>query len=164
MKTKFSLLFYLKKRNNYQSGNAPVYLRITVQGERSEVGISRNIDPVNWDIRKERARGNKDEAIELNRHVESISTKLKGIQSRLEKEEIPYTAEELKDEFLGKGSSAKLLLEVLRWALASIFPSLICGLQKPRPHCQSSFCSGFYGKIFGCCLLFPPFCKRMDAF
>lgn len=114
MKTKFSLLFYLKKRNNYQSGNVPVYLRITVQGERSEVGISRNIDPVNWDVRKERARGNKDEAIELNRHIESISTKLKGIQSRLEKEETPYTAEELKDEFLGRGSSAKLLLEVLR--------------------------------------------------
>jgi len=114
MKTKFSLLFYLKKRNNYQSGNVPVYLRITVQGERSEVGISRSIDPLNWDLRKERARGNKDEAIELNRHIESISTKLKGIQSRLEKEEIPYTAEELKDEFLGRGSSAKLLLEVLR--------------------------------------------------
>ncbi|MCX2479374.1 site-specific integrase [Pedobacter sp. MC2016-15] len=113
MKTKFSLLFYLKKRSNYQSGNVPVYLRITVCGERSEVDISRDIDPLNWDVKKEKARGNKEEAIELNRHIDSISTKLKALQSQLEKDEISYTAEELKDEFLGRGSSGKFLLEVV---------------------------------------------------
>lgn len=57
MKTKISLLFYLKKRSNYQSGNVPVYLRITVRGERSEVAISRDIDPLNWDMKKGEREG-----------------------------------------------------------------------------------------------------------
>lgn len=30
MKTNFSLLFYMKKQKNYLSGDAPIYLRITV--------------------------------------------------------------------------------------------------------------------------------------
>ncbi|WP_325386321.1 hypothetical protein, partial [Mucilaginibacter sp.] len=36
MKTNFSLLFYLKKPKNYQAGLVPIYLRITVNGKRSE--------------------------------------------------------------------------------------------------------------------------------
>jgi hypothetical protein len=50
MKTNFSLLFYLKKPKNYQSGLVPIYLRITVNGKRSETTIkqrnSRSIVPL----------------------------------------------------------------------------------------------------------------------
>jgi len=113
MNVKFNLLFFLKKRANYQSGSVPVYLRITVNGKRSEIGISREIEPVNWDHRKERARGTKEEAREINVHIENISTKIRALQSKLEKEDIPYTSEELKDEFLGRGSSSRMLLEVI---------------------------------------------------
>lgn len=35
MKTNFSLLFYLKKQKNYVSGNVPIYMRITVEGNRA---------------------------------------------------------------------------------------------------------------------------------
>lgn len=90
-----------------------MYLRITVNGKRSEIGISREIEPTNWDQRKERARGTKEDARELNTHIENISTRIRTIQSKLEKEEIPYTSEELKDEFMGRGSSSKMLLEVI---------------------------------------------------
>ncbi|MFP5079204.1 site-specific integrase [Pedobacter sp. JCM 36344] len=113
MNVKFNLLFFLKKRANYQSGSVPVYPRVTVNGKRSEIGISREIEPINWDHRKERARGTKEEAREINAHIENVSTKIRSIQSKLEKEEISYTSEELKDEFLGRGSSSKMLLEVL---------------------------------------------------
>jgi len=37
MKTNFSLLFYMKKQKNYQSGAAPIYMRITVDGKRAEI-------------------------------------------------------------------------------------------------------------------------------
>lgn len=36
MKTNFSLLFYMKKQKNYQSGPAPIYMRITFNGKRAE--------------------------------------------------------------------------------------------------------------------------------
>jgi len=37
MKTNFSLLFYLKKQKNYESGEVPVYLRITINSKRAEI-------------------------------------------------------------------------------------------------------------------------------
>ncbi|MDB4900809.1 MAG: recombinase, partial [Mucilaginibacter sp.] len=46
MKTKnFNLLFYLKKVKGYESGNLPIYLRISVDGNRSEATIGRGIEP-----------------------------------------------------------------------------------------------------------------------
>jgi len=45
MKTNFSLLFYMKKQKNYQVGSAPIYMRITVNGKRSEVSTGRECQP-----------------------------------------------------------------------------------------------------------------------
>lgn len=44
----FSLLFYLKKPQNYMSGNMPIYMRITVEGEVKEMDTSRKCDLNNW--------------------------------------------------------------------------------------------------------------------
>jgi hypothetical protein len=33
----FSVLFYLKRRSNYVSGDLPIYLRITASGHRTEL-------------------------------------------------------------------------------------------------------------------------------
>ncbi|MCE7040375.1 Arm DNA-binding domain-containing protein [Dyadobacter sp. CY312] len=41
----FTLLFYLKKRSNYVSGNLPVYMRISINGTRSEMSMGRDCDP-----------------------------------------------------------------------------------------------------------------------
>jgi hypothetical protein len=53
MKTKnFNLLFYLKKVKGYESGNLPIYLRISVDGKRSEATIGRGIEPEKWDEKR----------------------------------------------------------------------------------------------------------------
>jgi len=49
MRTTISLLFSLRKPKNYQSGEMPIYLRITVDGQRTELAVSRKCDPVRWD-------------------------------------------------------------------------------------------------------------------
>jgi hypothetical protein len=44
----FTLLFYLKKRNNYQGGKLPIYLRFTVDGQRIELTAKRDCEPEGW--------------------------------------------------------------------------------------------------------------------
>jgi hypothetical protein len=46
MKTNVSLLFYMKKPKNYESGLAPIYMRITVNSKRSETTTGRECDPI----------------------------------------------------------------------------------------------------------------------
>ena len=49
------MLFYLKKQKNYTSGLAPVYLRITVDGQRAEVTTNRECEPEKWNSHSGRA-------------------------------------------------------------------------------------------------------------
>ena len=44
----FTLLFYLKKLSNYVSGKLPVYMRISVNGSRSEMSMGRDCEPEKW--------------------------------------------------------------------------------------------------------------------
>ena len=74
MKTNFSMLFYLKKQKNYTSGLAPVYLRITVDGERSEVTTNRECEPEKWNSDSRCATGVKE-------NIKSLNTFLDNLQS-----------------------------------------------------------------------------------
>ncbi len=55
MKTNFSMLFYLKKQNNYTSGPMPIYQRITVNGNRAEITTNRECEPLKWNSHAGRA-------------------------------------------------------------------------------------------------------------
>ncbi|MES2112175.1 MAG: Arm DNA-binding domain-containing protein [Bacteroidota bacterium] len=66
MKINFSLLFYMKKPKNYQTGPAPIYLRITVNGKRAETTTNRNCEPDRWNSQAGRANGTKAEIRLLN--------------------------------------------------------------------------------------------------
>ncbi len=57
MSKTFSLLFYLKKAKIDNTGKAPIYCRITVDGQRSELSIKRNIEPSRWNNEKGCVRG-----------------------------------------------------------------------------------------------------------
>ncbi|MCF0062800.1 Arm DNA-binding domain-containing protein [Dyadobacter chenwenxiniae] len=48
MKTKISLLLYLKKPKNYLKGPVPIYLRITVESKRAEFTTGRECEPSRW--------------------------------------------------------------------------------------------------------------------
>ena len=51
-RTTFSILFFIKKSKLNKKQEAPIYLRITVNGERAETSIKRRIDPAKWNPSK----------------------------------------------------------------------------------------------------------------
>ncbi|CAM3788245.1 site-specific integrase [Pontibacter korlensis] len=63
MSINFSLLFYLKKPKNYQTGPVPIYLRVTVAGKRAELTTSRSVEPERWISSAGRAIGTKAAAL-----------------------------------------------------------------------------------------------------
>ena len=48
----FNILFFIKKSKLLRNGQAPIYLRITINGKRSEISIKRSI-PLNYGIQYE---------------------------------------------------------------------------------------------------------------
>ena len=70
MKTNLRMLFYPKKQKNYDKGLVPIYLRITVNGKRSEVSTGRECDSQKWNSKSGRMMGTKEET----RNLTSFST------------------------------------------------------------------------------------------
>lgn len=76
MKTNFSLFFYMKKPKNYQSGVAPIYVRITVNGKRVEATRSRECDSLRWNAQSGRANGTKKEIRAFNAYLDACKEDL----------------------------------------------------------------------------------------
>ena len=71
-RTTFSILFYIKRTKLLKNGNAPVYMKITVNGKSSEVSLKRSILPKLWDTKKNKAKGSSSESVNLNDYLTSV--------------------------------------------------------------------------------------------
>lgn len=114
MSTNFNLFFYLKEPKRYKSGPVPVYLRITIDCQRSEIAVGRDIDPAFWDLEKRRAKGTKELARQLNHHLDTIQSKIKDVHTNMIATGDEITARNIKDAYLGINAQSRKLLEIFR--------------------------------------------------
>ena len=108
----FSTLFYLKDERRDKNGKAGLYLRITVDGRRTSISLSRKIDPSKWDSRMNKLKGKGVEAEELNRFMATIRHKVNKIQHHFIEEGRPFTVHDVKEKYLGKDKKYKMLIQL----------------------------------------------------
>jgi site-specific recombinase XerD len=114
MKTNFSLLFYMKKQKNYQSGSAPIYIRITVSGKRSETTTGRECEPSRWNTGAGRANGTKEDTRAFNAFLDDLQTKVYQAHQLLTEADELITAETIRNKFLGKTEKPRSLIEIFK--------------------------------------------------
>jgi len=113
MNANYSLLFYLKKPKNYVQGKPkPIYMRITVEGIPKELSAGRDCDPKKWSSRVNRGKGDREDTRLLNRHLESLETRIEEIHTRLIREGVKVTAQVIKNRYLGVADKPHYLMEV----------------------------------------------------
>ena len=110
----FSILFYLLRNKATKDGLAPIYVRITVNGRRSQISIKRKIEIDKWNIEAGKVNGKTSEIKNLNRYLESIKYKIHKIQERLQDDNRHITSHLIKDIYLGKEEKKKMLLEIFQ--------------------------------------------------
>lgn len=106
------ILFYQKKQKNYSAGNVPIYLRITVNGQRIEIATKQSCEPVRWNSQAQRVRGTNEASRSINAMLETLERQVHGVRRKLIEAHIPITADNLKNELTGQGERPKMLLEV----------------------------------------------------
>jgi site-specific recombinase XerD len=114
MKTNFSLLFYMKKQKNYQSGSAPIYIRITVGGKRSETTTGRECEPSRWNTGAGRANGTKEDTRAFNAFLDDLQTKVYQAHRLLTEADELITAETIRNKFLGKTEKPRSLIAIFK--------------------------------------------------
>ena len=76
MKNKIVTHFYVKEEKKDNNGEAPIYLRITVNGERAEISTNRRVDPELWDKAAERVAGRSEPARVINTSLNNLVSKV----------------------------------------------------------------------------------------
>jgi site-specific recombinase XerD len=107
-----AILFYLKKRANAKEQKVPVYMRITVDGQRVEIATGERIEPKLWDPSEGRARGRTPEIEEINSTLSKLEMKINDTARYLRDYDEEITAEKIKNRYLGKVEKPMMLVEV----------------------------------------------------
>jgi site-specific recombinase XerD len=111
-KSTFSVLFIIKKSKCLKNGEAPICMRITVQGQMAEVMVKRSISIRLWNQAKECSTGKNHWDRELNHYLETVKAKVYQIHRELEIDGRAVTANAIKDRYYGKDENCRTLVEV----------------------------------------------------
>ncbi|SDF67292.1 Site-specific recombinase XerD [Mucilaginibacter pineti] len=112
MKTKFSLLFYIRKPKNYVSGPMPIWVRITVNGKRSETPSGRECEPAQWNSAAGRQKGTKEEVKSFNAYLDDLQSKVYEAYRQLTETDVLITAETIRNKFMGKTEKPRSLIAI----------------------------------------------------
>ncbi len=106
-------MFLIRKSKMLKNQEVPIYLRITVDGERAEISIKRSIHPTQWHDLKGCAKPSAPYSKELNHYLEQIRHSVYEHQKELIDRNKDVTATSLKNALLnGKDDEKRTVLQV----------------------------------------------------
>ena len=114
MQNTFSVLFYPKRNDVNKEGKVPVYMRITLNGKRSELSIQHKVEIEHWNTGAGKAKGNTQEAKNLNRLMDIIKNKVYTHYRELVEKNKVISAKSLKNAYLGIEERNITLIEIFR--------------------------------------------------
>lgn len=114
-RTTFSVLFFIRRTRLNKLGEAPIQMRITVNGVRSDSAVKKFILPCLWSTAKGRAIPRNRECKEINMYLDAVKLRLMQHQREMEVDGVFVTADELLDRFNGVGrAKRRTIVEIFR--------------------------------------------------
>ena len=107
----FAILFWLNKCRT-KKGKASLFVRVTINGQRKEISVNRDVSILEWDPTAQRVTGRGNEAKEINDHLTVVKNKILKCYDKLEIRGETVTAEMVKNEYIGKRIERKKVIEV----------------------------------------------------
>ena len=114
MENNLSVLFYLRKSKAKGKSEAPVYMRITLNGNRVDMATHQFALDEKWDSKHGYVKGPKEETRIINTALENLRAKVLKIYNQLEAAGKPITAELIRNTLTGKSKSRRALVEVFK--------------------------------------------------
>ncbi|WP_421873041.1 site-specific integrase [Marinoscillum sp.] len=112
----FSILFWLlNNRVSKKTGEAPIMVRITVNGKRAEIATGKKILPSKWNVNSGRMKGSSEEARVFNRAITNMYMAIEKIYDDLRSKDQYVSAQVIKSIYQGKSTQQHSLLELFRY-------------------------------------------------
>ncbi len=125
----FSIIFFTRKSRSV-TNKLSIYIRITVNGKRSEISLKRSILLKDWDASKNRARGNNYKIRILNTYFDQVYSQLLDCHKQLLDEGKIVSANAIKRRYLGEDDTHKTLKELITYHNTNMITVLKSGTMK----------------------------------
>ena len=112
MKYDLSILFYPKKSQQDKKGLVPIYMRITINGVRTELSSNRKTELLKWDSNTQRTKGRSEDSRAINNHLYYLENQVKHNFNTLNEKETEITADILRDMLEEKSKKRKEMQEL----------------------------------------------------
>jgi len=116
MKSKhtFTVIFFTRKSRSVPN-QLSIYVRITVDGQRAEISLKRNIPSKEWDNSRNRGRGGSQRIRALNAYLDSVYGELLDCHKELLEENRVVSSNAIKSRYLGEDDNSKTLRELIKY-------------------------------------------------
>lgn len=72
MNRTFSILLYLKNSKALENKTVPIYMRLTIDGKRSEISTKRYIDPEKRNVDAQKLNGKTEDIKTINEYLKTL--------------------------------------------------------------------------------------------
>lgn len=114
MNQSFNLLFYVKKTKINSRGEAPIYLRITIDGRVTEISVKRNAKPQLWNSAGQKLNGNSEAIKSFNFYLKTFEQRIFDAYHELMMDKDLITCESLKNKLLGTEIKSRMLIPIFQ--------------------------------------------------
>jgi len=114
MKAKVNLHFYAKSTKANAKGQFPIYVRLTVDGNRTEFSTKKFIEPSRWSSEASKVKGTTEEARSINSYLHVIKSKVLDIQMELIHKNQNISIENFKELLFGSDEKQRMLVPIFQ--------------------------------------------------
>ena len=111
----FNICFYVQKTRVAKNGEAPVVMRITINGQRVVASVNLKVEPKFWSAVAGKSIANTRKDYELNARLDTIRLRVMQIYREMELDREHITAQKVMAKYLGRSDKPDImLLDVFR--------------------------------------------------
>ncbi|HMU47872.1 MAG TPA: site-specific integrase [Chitinophagaceae bacterium] len=116
MNTTLSILFYAKKAKATTDGLIPIYLRVTINGQRFEISTRTYVEAKQWssEAGKVKSSINTEKAKAVNALLDTLRNRVYQIQRDIVQENLSFTIAMFKNKWLGIAEKPRMIIEIFR--------------------------------------------------
>ena len=114
MNAKLSILFYAKRAKTNTNGLIPIYLRVTVDGERIELTTKRFTHPDKWSVEGNCMKGTSAESKATNSYLDTLKARIFEYQQELIRNNDLVNAENMRNKILGIEKRSHMLIAIFQ--------------------------------------------------
>ncbi|HEX8014469.1 MAG TPA: site-specific integrase [Flavobacterium sp.] len=112
MKAKITLHIYAKTTKANAVGQLPIYIRLTVDGQRFEFSSKKFIEKSKWSPELSKMKGSSEEARTINNYLDLMKSKVFDIQMELIHKNEELSLENFKSRILGTHQRERMIIPI----------------------------------------------------